>query len=61
MIRARDRPRGVAAVIVVKMHAGMRLSRHARTEMRLYGIALEDVASAAGDPVKTLMIAATRA
>jgi len=33
------------------MQAGMRLSRHARNGMRLYGIALDDVASAAGDPV----------
>ena len=33
------------------MHARMRLSRHARSEMRLYSIALDDVESAAGDPV----------
>ena len=46
-----SRPCGAAAVVVVKTHSGMRLSRHARNEMRLYGIALDDVASAAGDPV----------
>ncbi len=38
-------------MIVVKMDSGMRLSRHAKNEMRLYGIALDDVESAAGDPV----------
>jgi hypothetical protein len=44
------------------MHAGMRLSRHARSEMRLYGIALDDVESAAGDPVaRDVEDAATRA
>jgi hypothetical protein len=51
MIRGARWPRGTAAVIAVKMDAGMRLSRHARNEMRLYGIALDDVESAAGDPV----------
>ncbi len=29
----------------------MRLSRHARNEMRLYGIDLDDVVCAVGDPV----------
>jgi hypothetical protein len=51
MIRARVGRGGAAAVAVVKMRAGMKLSRHARTEMRLYGIALDDVESAVGDPV----------
>jgi hypothetical protein len=51
MIGGASRPRRVAAVLLVKMHAGMRLSRHARNEMRLYGIALNDVEAAAGDPV----------
>ena len=51
MIGGASRPRSVAAVLVVKMHAGMRLSRHARNEMRLYGIALNDVEAVAGDPV----------
>ena len=51
MIGGASRPRSVAAVLVDKMHAGMRLSRHARNEMRLYSIALDDVESAAGDPV----------
>jgi len=46
-----SRPRGAATVARVKMHAGMRLSRHARNEMRLYCIALDDVESAAADPV----------
>ncbi len=45
------RPRGAAAVVLVKMHVRMRLSCHATNEMRLYGITLDDVESAAGDPV----------
>jgi hypothetical protein len=34
------------------MDARMRLSRHARNEMRLYGISREDVESAVADPIE---------
>lgn len=48
--RVQPRPRGRSAVVLVKMDVSMRLSRHARNEMRLYGIASEDVESTITDP-----------
>jgi hypothetical protein len=38
------------ALATVKMHARVRLSRHARNEMRLYGISHDDVESVIASP-----------
>lgn len=51
--RAKDdraSPRPTAAAALVEIRAGMRLSRHARDEMRLYRIPPEDVEATMSDP-----------